>query len=103
MAHTETRTYSSSPSEVVMAVRQAASQLGWKVRSEDPTTWVMFLSTKVSLRSWGEHVTVSIRALEEGSSVDITVSLRGQLAGWGAQKRSALSLADALSRILASP
>ena len=103
MAHTETRTYSSLPSEVVMAVRQAASQLGWKVRSEDPTTWVMFLSTKVSLRSWGEHVTVSIRALEEGSSVDITVSLRGQLVGLGAQKRSALSLADALSGILASP
>lgn len=103
MAHTETRTYSSSPSDVVLAVRSAAEQLGWKVRSEDPSTWVIFLSTKVSLRSWGEHVTVTTRAVEGGSEVDISVSLRGQLFGWGAQKRSALQLADALEGVLGTP
>jgi hypothetical protein len=103
MAYSETRTYSSSPSDVVLAVRSAVTQLGWKVQSEDPSTWVMFLSTKVSLRSWGEHAKVTIRAVEGGTAVDVAVSLRFQLVGLGAQKRSALRLAEAISGVLSAP
>lgn len=103
MAYTETRFYPSPPSDVVLAARSAVEQLGWKVQSEDPSAWVMFLSTKVSARSWGEHVTVTFKAVDGGTAVDIVVSLRGQLVGFGAQKRSALKFGEALSGALGAP
>ena len=48
MAHQHTRSFLTDPASLVMATRQAVTNLRWRVTGEDPAHWVIYAATRAS-------------------------------------------------------
>jgi hypothetical protein len=82
--NTRQETIAQRPFEVIAKARQIASSRGWKIQSE--TANELEIRTRVSVRSWGETIKVSVVDSPTApgySLVTVSSSARFQAYDWG--------------------
>jgi hypothetical protein len=79
-----TQTYNIPPLQLWPFLVAATEAAGWKIRSQDPKIGVLTASTGMSIRSWGEKVSVRVYLQPDGlSAVTVESKARAQLYTWG--------------------
>jgi hypothetical protein len=79
----ETATYDLDQFEVFDAVLRIIKGLGWVIESEALETGNIIVSTRGSLRSWGETITIQIFEVGSQTSVSVMSTPKAQLIDWG--------------------
>ena len=91
-------TFSASRDEVYRASMKAATQCGFHVAESDQAAGRIKATTGMSLRSWGEHITISVSA---DGTAGIKSSCRGiQLIDYGKNKANVNAFFSALGPLL---
>ena len=101
MAHQQTRSFLTDPASLVMATRQAVTNLRWRVTGEDPAHWVIYAATRASIWSWGENLELLIASGSSGgAALTVNVRLKFGLIGWGIHGRRTAALFNEVDRLL---
>jgi hypothetical protein len=91
-------TFSASRDEVYQASMKAAAQCGFHVAESDQESGRIKATTGMSLRSWGEKITISVGA---DGTASIKSSCRGiQLIDYGKNKANVNAFLSALGPLL---
>lgn len=78
------RTYQADYAAVFDAAARAAARCGMGVKSADPASGVLTLSTSMTLMSWGENLGVQVGQVEPGvMQVSIRSDVKFGLVDWG--------------------
>jgi hypothetical protein len=94
----DSRTFSAGRDQVYQASMQAASQCGFNITESDPEAGQIKATTRMGLRSWGEHITISVSA---DGRANIKSSCRGiQLVDYGKNKANINAFFAALGPLL---
>ncbi len=94
----DSRTFSAGRDEVYQASMQAASQCGFNITESDPEAGQIKATTGMGLRSWGEHITISVSI---DGRANIKSSCRGiQLVDYGKNKANINAFFAALEPLL---
>jgi hypothetical protein len=94
----DSRTFSAGKDEVYQASMQAASQCGFNIKESDQAAGQIKATTGMGLRSWGEHITISVSA---DGRANIKSSCRGiQLVDYGKNKANINAFFAALEPLL---
>ena len=94
----DSMTFSAGRNDVYQASMQAASQCGFNITESDPQAGQIKATTKMGLRSWGEHITISVSA---DGKANIKSSCRGiQLVDYGKNKANINAFFAALEPLL---
>jgi hypothetical protein len=99
----ETRVIPGSYDTVFRAVCDAARMGGMIIGSADPAAGVVYLSTDVSLATWGENVTIHVRPGPADVQVTIQSALKFGLVDWGKNGQRIDGLFALIDRALAAP
>jgi hypothetical protein len=98
------QTFAGEYPAVFDAVCQAAQANGMTVKSADPATGTILLTSSVSLASWGENVSVQVGQVQPGTiSVGIRSSLKFGLVDWGKNKKNLDAQFARIEQVLATP
>jgi len=99
-SHESSMTFPAGRDEVFQACLQAISQCGFRVLGSNREAGQIDARARMSLRSWGENITVTIR---DGGIVDIKSSCRGiQVIDYGKNRANVNALFSALGTFLPS-
>lgn len=79
----EEKTYPYSYDELFETALRLVGQLDWKLVSQDKEVGTIKAETGMSLRSWGENVSIQISEKEGGNTISVASGVSGQLLGWG--------------------
>ncbi|MBN1922797.1 MAG: hypothetical protein JW892_16225 [Anaerolineae bacterium] len=88
--------------QVVPVVEQALLKIGAKISDSDPSSGSIKAKRGVSLKSWGDNITISIARSQSGCHVDVLseCALPTQVIDWGSNENNIQKLAQELSSIL---
>jgi hypothetical protein len=93
----DSMTFSAGRDDVYQASMQAASQCGFNITESDPQAGQIKATTRMGLRSWGEHITISV----SDGRANIKSSCRGiQLIDYGKNKANITAFFAALQPLL---
>lgn len=84
----ETRLVAGTYDTVFRAVCDAAGYEAMRVLSADPATGIIHLSTNMTLMTWGENLTVTVRPAPSGVEVTVGSALKFGLVDWGANQQN---------------
>lgn len=98
----ETCTYDATYSEIFGAVLQIIHRLGWTIENEDIMTGTIIASTGLSLRSWGESITIQAYRVGSQTKVSVTSTPEAQLIDWGKSEENERLIIRKLEDIIRS-
>jgi hypothetical protein len=89
--------YEAPIKDVYLATRTAIESLKWKITSENQATFSIQASVPMSMRSWGEKLTV-VLSLDENDRVKVDVQSKTgpQIVDYGKNKQNILALYQAI-------
>jgi hypothetical protein len=97
-SHQDEATFPASRDEVFQACLTAVPQCGFRVVASKPETGEITARSKMGIRSWGEHITITVSA---DGGVGISSSCRGvQVIDYGKNKANVTALLTALGSLL---
>jgi hypothetical protein len=99
----ETRIFPGPYDRVFRAVCDAAVAEGMTVGSADPAAGQIYLSTSMSLMSWGENLGVTLRPVESGVAATVSSSLKFGLVDWGRNSENINNLFYRIGSLLTAP
>lgn len=94
------RVYSEGRDQVFSAATQAGIDLGWAVTFSDKETGTVVFRAPVSLWTWGDQVSITLSACEEGTRVNLASQTPGQIVAYGKNRRNIERFYEALGQNL---
>lgn len=99
----ETRVFPGPYDRVFRAACDAAQAEGMRVMSADPSTGQIFVTTGVTLMTWGENLGVTVRPSAAGVEVTVGSSLKFGLVDWGRNAENITKLFYRIGSLLSAP
>lgn len=84
----ESGTYDASYSEVFEKISKTINELNFCEESADGEDGKIIVSTRFSVRSWGERITIQISKEDSKTRVTVCSVPKAQLFDWGKSRRN---------------
>ena len=92
-----------SPDLSLKAIRALVEKKqGWTIRSFKPEEGMVAARTPASILSWGEDITIRVKASTEGSLVGIESNPAAQIFDWGRSASNVAALATEIAALQVS-
>ena len=99
----QTRVFPGPYDRVFRAACDAAQAEGMRVMSADPSTGQIFVTTSITLMTWGENLGVTVRPCASGVEVTVGSSLKFGLVDWGRNAENLNKLFYRIGSLLSGP
>jgi hypothetical protein len=85
--------------QAINEIRSAVEKKGWTISEFKASEGLILAKTKPSIWSWGEDVVIRVKALADGSMVEIESTPSAQILDWGRSEGNVASLASEIGGV----